>query len=76
MKPKKWLARGVFIAVVAALMTGCGGGSSQFNDNDASAERKRIRECHGRTVAKRRVLPSRHHGHDGVGRNESAGLDA
>jgi hypothetical protein len=28
MKPKKWLARGVFIAVVAALMTGCGGGSS------------------------------------------------
>lgn len=28
MKPKKWLARGVFIAVVAALATGCGGGSS------------------------------------------------
>ena len=28
MKPKKWLARGVFTAVVAALMTGCGGGSS------------------------------------------------
>lgn len=28
MKAKKWLARGVFIAGVAALMTGCGGGSS------------------------------------------------
>jgi hypothetical protein len=28
MKAKKWLARGVFVAVVVALMTGCGGGSS------------------------------------------------
>jgi hypothetical protein len=28
MKAKNWLARGVFVAVVAALMTGCGGGGS------------------------------------------------
>lgn len=36
MTVQKWLARGVFIAVVAALMTGCGGGSSSGSSSTNS----------------------------------------
>jgi hypothetical protein len=38
MNAKKWCARGVFIAVVAALMTGCGGGSSTGGSMTSGAQ--------------------------------------